>query len=78
MEHRVSIAIGLKGTKCSYRLRMDKMKCIDKMKCSAVVDRAGARAGRAGAEMLEWRTDRRNLTVLVKIVTDITCTRVCG
>ena len=57
---------------------MDKMKCIDKMKCSAVVDRAGARAGRAGAEMLEWRTDRRNLTVLVKIVTDITCTRVCG
>ena len=39
------------------------------MKCSAVVDRAGGRAGRTGTEMLEWRTDRRNLSVLVKKIT---------
>ena len=37
------------------------MKRIDKMKCSAVVDRA-----LAVHEMLEWRTDRRNLSALVK------------
>ena len=58
------------------------MKCIDEMKCSAVVYRACGRAGRAGtemlAEMLEWRTDRRDLSVQVKIigVNDIMCQ--CG
>ena len=41
------------------------------MKCSAVVDQAGGRTGRTGAEMLEWRSDRRNLSVLVKKVTGI-------
>ena len=51
------------------------MKCIDKMKCSAVVDRAGGHTGRPGAEILEWRTDRRNLSVLVKKITDIISTR---
>ena len=61
----------LKGTKCFERLHIDKMKCIGKMKCSAVVDRARGRAGRTGTEMLEWRTDRRNLSVLVKKTTDI-------
>ena len=45
---------------------LTKMKRSDKMKCSAVVDRARDRAGRTGTEMLEWRTDRRNLSVLVK------------
>ena len=45
------------------------------MKCSAVVDRACGRTGRAGAEkMLEWRTDRRNLSVLVNKITDIIST----
>ena len=41
------------------------------MKCSAVVDRADGHTGRTGAEMLEWRSDRRNLSVLVKKVTGI-------
>ena len=48
------------------------------MKCSAVVDRACGRVGRTGTEMLteilEWRTDRRDLSVLVKKITDIICT----
>ena len=56
------------------------MKCIDKMKCSAVVDRAHGRAGRTGTEMLtemlEWRTDRRGLSVLGNTITDIICTGV--
>ena len=54
------------------------MKCIDKMKCSAVVDRAHGRAGRTGTEMLtemlEWRTDRRNLSALGENITDMICT----
>ena len=41
------------------------------MNCSAVVDRVGGRAGRTGTEKLEWRTDRRNLNVLVKKITDV-------
>ena len=45
-------------------------KVLTKMKCSAVVDPADGRTGRTGALMLEWRTDRRNLTVLVKNRTD--------
>ena len=56
------------------------MKGIDKMKCSAVVDRARRRAGRTGTEMLtemlEWRTDRRGLSVLGNTITDIICTGV--
>ena len=40
------------------------------MKCSAVVDRGGGRDGRTGTEKLEWRTDRRDLSVLVKKITD--------
>ena len=52
---------------------LTKMKRSDKMKCSAVVDRARDRAGRTGTEMLEWRTDRRNLSVLAKKITDIIC-----
>ena len=61
---------------------MDKMKGNDKIKCSAVVDRARGRAGPTGTEMLtemlEWRTDRRDLSVQVKIigVNDIMCQ--CG
>ena len=47
------------------------MKCVAKMKCSPVVDRAAGRTGGTGAEMLEWRSDRRNLSVLVKKVTGI-------
>ena len=35
------------------------------------MDRAGGRTGRTGAEMLEWRTDRRNLSVLVKKIIDL-------
>ena len=49
---------------------LTKMKRSDKMKCSAVVDRARDRAGRTGTEMLEWRTDRRNLSVMGKKITD--------
>ena len=51
------------------------MKCIDEMKCSAVVYMARGRAGRTGTEMptemLEWPTDRRDLSLLVKKITDI-------
>ena len=50
------------------------MEYIEKMKCSVVVGRARHRAGRTGTEMLtemvEWRTDLRNLSVLVKKITD--------
>ena len=35
-----------------------------------VMDRAGGRAGRTGTEKLEWRTDRRDLSVLVKKISD--------
>ena len=41
------------------------------MKFSAVVDREGGSAGRTGTEKLKWRTDRRNLVVLVKQIYDI-------
>ena len=57
----------LKGAKCSERRRIDWQK----MKCSAVVYRARYRAGRTGTEMLEWRADRRNLSVLGEKITDI-------
>ena len=41
------------------------------MKFSAVVDREGGSAGRTGTEKLKWRTDRRNLVVLVKQIYDM-------
>ena len=57
-----------------YQVRINKMEYIEKMKCSVVVGRARHRAGRTGTEMLtemvEWRTDLRNLSVLVKKITD--------
>ena len=49
---------------------LPKMKRVAKMKCSAIVDAAGGRAGRTGTKKLERRTDRRNLSVLMKNITD--------
>ena len=47
------------------------MKCFDKMKCSDVVDRALAVQALKCLLMLEWRADRRDLSVLVKKITDL-------